>query len=223
LAERRRPCPEDHWRQCWDTEGETFEATSEVLDAIEGDLERWEQQGCRIGGATVVVTCTQRLNEALALGQSRFDVDLHSMERLAWRMREQVGQDLSVTCGKVGGIDRYGHRFRALSHLRHEALEEGRSRSAYRLEGLGEMVFLRDAEDAHMLVGIASIIGKWVRDMLMTRIVRYHRRDDTTLPMASGYHDPVTARFVEATALSRKARHLPDTCFERTRSGSTAS
>ena len=66
-------------------------------------------------------------------------------------------------------------------------------------------------------MALASLVGKWVRDLLMTRIVRYHRADVPELPMASGYHDPVTTRFIEATALSRKRRRLPDVCFERAR------
>ena len=54
-----------------------------------------------------------------------------------------------------------------------------------------------------------------MRDLLMDRVVRYHRLDNESLPAASGYHDPVTTRFIEASALSRKARALPDDCFER--------
>jgi hypothetical protein len=49
----------------------------------------------------------------------------------------------------------------------------------------------------------------------MARIVRYHREANPDLPDASGYHDPVTARFVSATRLSRKRSALPDECFER--------
>jgi hypothetical protein len=61
---------------------------------------------------------------------------------------------------------------------------------------------------------MASLVGKWVRDVLMARIVRYHRAGDPELPDASGYHDPVTTRFIDATRLSRD-RGLPDDCFER--------
>jgi ribonuclease HII len=77
------------------------------------------------------------------------------------------------------------------------------------------VAFVRDADDKHMLVSMASLVGKWVRDLLMARIVRYHREHDPELPDASGYHDPVTSRFVAATRLARKKRALPDDCFER--------
>jgi hypothetical protein len=49
----------------------------------------------------------------------------------------------------------------------------------------------------------------------MGRIVRYHRAANADLPDASGYHDPVTSRFIDATRLSRRQRSLPDDCFER--------
>jgi hypothetical protein len=64
---------------------------------------------------------------------------------------------------------------------------------------------------------MASLVGKWVRDLLMARVTRYHRAYDPDLPDASGYHDPVTARFVAASALARKRRGIADACFERER------
>jgi ribonuclease HII len=62
-----------------------------------------------------------------------------------------------------------------------------------------------------------SLVGKWVRDALMGKILRHYQADDPSLPMASGYHDPVTTRFIDATSLTRKRRDVPDRCFERVR------
>jgi ribonuclease HII len=92
---------------------------------------------------------------------------------------------------------------------------EGRARSEYVIPGLGQVAFVRDADEGHILVSMASLVGKWVRDLLMSRIVRYHRETNPELPDASGYHDPVTSRFIAATRISRKRRALPDACFER--------
>ena len=52
--------------------------------------------------------------------------------------------------------------------------------------------------------------------VMMTRIVRHYGNAEDAAALASGYHDPVTDRFVQATALVRKKRQVPDTCFERT-------
>src|SRR5215467_9831456 len=126
------------------------------------------------------------------------------MDRLVLDPRDRAWADLIATCGNVGGFDYYAAAFGSMNGRLHAVAEEGRARSEYFVPGVGTIAFVRDAEDKHLLVGMASLIGKWVRDLLMARIVRYHRG-----------HDPVTTRFVDATRLTRKRRGLPDDCFER--------
>jgi hypothetical protein len=169
-----------------------------------------------------VADCAEPHNAAIDRGQSRFVVDLHGMERLVLSAREAAGEDLVATCGKVGGYDRYGEAFGPLSTRLHAVVEEGRARSEYQFPGIGRVAFVRDADAGHLVVGMASLVGKWVRDLLMDRVVRYHRVVDPELPAASGYHDPVTTRFIAASALNRAERGLPDVCFERGALGSAS-
>lgn len=211
----RAPCPRDHARQCWEHDGEEFGCDPELLAAVEGDLARLEERGVRVARAACVVTCTRRLNDGVERGLSRFQMDLHAMERLALDARERAGRDVLATCGKVGGYDSYPAAFGPMSGRLHAVAVEGRARSEYAVPGLGRIAFVRDADASHLLVSMASLVGKWVRDLLMSRIVRYYREHDPDLPDASGYHDPVTARFVEATRLFRRRRGVPDECFER--------
>jgi ribonuclease HII len=217
--ELRAPCPSEHEAQCWSAEDERFVATDDVVRTVSADLDRLAKRGLAVEDARVSVTCVRRLNEATARGTSRSLVDLHAMERLVLWARESGGEDVTATCGKVGGYDRYAEDFGPLGGRLHVALEEGRARSAYRVVGVGEVAFVRDADGSHALVALASLIGKWARDLLMSRIVRYHRAHDDTLPDASGYHDPVTERFVEASRLVRRQRGVPDACFERAKTG----
>jgi len=212
----RAPCPGKHVEQCWSAAGEAFGCDAKMLALVERDLVRLEEAGVSITRAACVVTCTRRLNEGVERGLTRFHMDLHAMERLTLEARERAGRDVIATCGKVGGFDRYSPAFGPLGGRLHAVAEEGRARSEYVMPGLGSIAFVRDADARHLLVCMASLVGKWVRDVLMGRIVRYHRVDDPDLPDASGYHDPVTTRFIEATRLSRKGRGLPDDCFERT-------
>jgi ribonuclease HII len=220
----RALCPssngQSHARQCWSAEGEGFVADEPLVAHVEKDLARLSARGITVEHTAVVVTCTRRLNDAVAQGLSRFDVDLHAMERLTLDARARAGRDVVSTCGKVGGYDRYPQAFGPLAGRLHAVVIEGRARSEYAIPGLGRIAFVRDADDRHLLVSMASLVGKWTRDLLMARIVRYHREHDAGLPDASGYHDPVTARFVEATRLHRKRRLLPDECFERRALGS---
>jgi ribonuclease HII len=213
--ELRAPCPEAHAEQCWSPTGEAFAADLELVSTITKDLAKLEKQGVLILRAACVITCARRLNEGVARGLTRFDLDLHAMERLALDVREREGCDVIATCGKVGGFDRYAPAFGPMSGWLHSVVEEGRGRSEYALPGLGRIAFVRDADDRHMLVSMASLVGKWVRDLLMARIVRYHREVEPDLPDASGYHDPVTTRFIQSTRLAREKRGLPDDCFAR--------
>jgi ribonuclease HII len=214
-ATLRAPCPADHAEQCWNAVGEAFTADERLVDTVGRDLVRLESQGVGVLRVTCVVTCVRRLNEGIGRGLTRFHVDLHAMERLALDARERAGSDVVVTCGKVGGFNRYPPAFGPLSGRLHAVAVEGRKRSEYAVPGLGRIAFVRDADASHLLVSMASLVGKWVREILMARVVRYHRAVDPDLPDASGYHDPVTTRFIEATRLARSRRGLPDDCFTR--------
>jgi ribonuclease HII len=211
----RAPCPSDHAEQCWRQEGEAFVAEGKLVAQVERDLDKLQAAGVDVLRVACVVTCTRRLNEGIARGLTRFHVDLHAMERLALEVRERSGRDLVVTCGKVGGFDRYSAAFGPLGGRLHAVAEEGRARSEYSVPGLGRIAFVRDADDKHLLVSMASLVGKWVREVLMARIVRHYRAADPELPEASGYHDPVTARFIAGTELLRKRAGIEGECFER--------
>jgi ribonuclease HII len=215
--ELRRPCPNDHASQCWSTDGEAFVADEALVRLVAGDLDKLAARGLSVLGARLCIVCTERLNNAAGRCVSRFVSDLHAMERLALAARDAAGEELRITCGKVGGYDRYAEAFGPLAGRLYTTVREGRARSEYRIAGLGSIAFVRDADAGHTLVCIASLIGKWARDLLMARITRYHRAHDPSLPEASGYHDPVTRRFIEASALARRARGLQDACFERVR------
>ncbi len=214
-SELQAPCPRHHADLCWSTTGERFLADEKTVEDCTRDLAKLEARGVHVLRARTAIVCTRKLNDGAARGLSRFDMDLHAMERLSLLARDEVGDEVYALCGKVGGFDFYGTRFGPLAGYLHSALVEGRARSDYKIPGVGRLAFVRDADDSHLVVGLASLVGKWVRDQMMRRVVRWHRAHHPDLPEASGYHDPVTTRFVEATALLRKKKRLEDACFER--------
>ena len=215
-SELRELCPSHVEAQCWSTQGEGFEAEDQIVGRVAADLERLARQGVEVVGVRSTVVCTRRLNDARAVGRSRFDVDLHAMERIVLDARERYQGELQAVCGKVGGYARYSSAFGPLAGRLHAIVEEGAKRSTYSFPGIGTIAFVRDADQSHLLVAMASMVGKWIREILMSRIVRHYGPVESRDPPASGYHDPVTDRFVEATALLRRKRKVPDTCFERT-------
>lgn len=209
------PCPSHVKSQCWAFESEAFVADNELVsDAVRvlGELER---RGVKVISAKSSVLCTERLNAAKVCGKNRFVADLHAMEALVLAHRERAGADVVAVCGKVGGMGDYSRFFGPLAGYLHVVLERRREHSAYRFPGVGELHFVQDADARDPLVMLASLVGKWVRELLMARVSRWYGLGEGELP--SGYHDPVTARFVEQTALVRKRRSVPDTCFERAR------
>jgi ribonuclease HII len=214
-SELRRLCPSHVEAQCWNSHREDFEAEDALVSKVRVDLEKLAQKGVDVIGVMTSVVCTKRLNEARRNGRSRFDVDLHAMERMILEARGRLVGELDVVCGKVGGYARYSDAFGPLAGRLHAIIEEGAALSAYRFPGLGTIAFVRDADARDLLVGMASMVGKWVREVMMGRIVRFYGLGTETDLVASGYHDPVTDRFVQATALSRRRRLVPDDCFER--------
>jgi len=214
-TELRKFCPSHVEAQCWSCDAEGFEADGDLIATIQGDLDKLAQKGVDVIAVRSSVVCAKRLNDAKYRGHSRFDVDLHTMERMILEARERFDGELDVVCGKVGGFARYSDAFGPLAGRLHAIIEEGARRSAYRFPGLGNIAFLRDADGLDLLVAMASMVGKWVRELLMSRVVRFYGLAPELGLTASGYHDPVTEKFVQATALSRRHRSVPDACFER--------
>jgi ribonuclease HII len=98
-------------------------------------------------------------------------------------------------------------------------LEQSRPRSSYKFPGLGILHFVQDADASDPLVMLASLVGKYFRELLMARISEYYADQIEGLVPASGYHDPVTARLVQLTARRRKKLKIAADCFERVGAG----
>jgi hypothetical protein len=211
----RAPCPSHVEAQCWSVAGETFAAPDAMVETVAADLDRLAAKGVELCAVRSIILCARRMNEGLDAGRSRFVLDLHAMERLVLDLRDVAGEEVTAVCGKVGGFGKYGGAFGPLGGRLHRVIEEGRARSAYHFPGVGEVSFVRDGDATDLCVAMASMVGKYVREALMARVVRFYRSEQPDLPDASGYYDPVTAVFMEGTHLARARREVPDRCFER--------
>jgi ribonuclease HII len=209
-------CPQGTKAQCWETSHEAFSATTEQLDRLKQHLDFLTERGIEVLGAKSEVVCTGRLNHLKSLGIHRFSADLHAMERLILHLRAQAKEPVFATCGKVGGIGKYEPFFGPLAGRLHLALEEGQALSHYRFPELGEIRFVRDADAIDALVMLASLIGKYLRELLMARISNFYAVALNEAGLhPSGYHDPVTAAFVKKTAATRRRLKIAPDCFER--------
>jgi ribonuclease HII len=222
----RKPCASHVTGQCWSEHGEAFQAEAAVVARVTAHRQALAERGIELLRVQSSVLCTKNLNDARARGTNRFVADLHAMEALVIELRAHAGADVEAVCGKVGGIAEYSKFFGPLSGRLHNILAEGRARSGYRFPGLGEVHFVRDADAADPLVSLSSLIGKYVRELFMSRIGQHYEprkaltadgKDENDERRPSGYHDPVTDGFVLRSSLLRRQRKIPDHCFERER------
>jgi ribonuclease HII len=212
----QKDCPSHITQQCWGTGGEAFESSPELCARVAGHVQKLRQRGVEVREVLVASTCTQRLNRARQRGHNRFISDLHSMEALLLELRQRAGKDLLAVCGKVGGMMDYDRFFGPLSGRLRATLVISRKKSGYYFPGLGEIHFVQDADARDPLVMLASLVGKYVRELLMARISRFHTGsgDDEKV---SGYHDPRTDAWVLSTIGRRRSLRILDDCFERAR------
>src|SRR5690606_39894767 len=59
----------------------------------------------------------------------------------------------------------------------HVALEEGQAQSCYRFPEVGELRFVRDADASDALVMLASLVGKYMRELLMHRVAHFRSEE----------------------------------------------
>ena len=217
LTDLQAPCPKHVKAQCWSVQGEAFSASRELVDAVHAQLKKLAEQGVAVDSVRSAIHCTKVLNQQLSTGNHRFLVDLHAMERLILDHHARGKQRILAVCGKVGGIADYAKFFGPLGGRLHVELERQKAQSVYEFPGLGEVRFVQDADAHDPLVMIASLVGKYVRELLMARITRHYSTDGSAASRPSGYHDSVTNKFVEGTVTLRAKRRIPIDCFERRR------
>lgn len=211
-------CPSASLPQCW--------SVAIALPCFGGDvvagrkaLKLLKKRGIELVRAKSAVACTKFLNDRLATGQSRVEVDLELMERLVLDARSQLGAELYAVCGMVGGIRNYPDKLRHIlrADVRERLVKRGDQPGtlAYDVDGVGQVRFEIDADQNHLPVALASMIGKYVRELWMLRHNRFYQASDPTLLDVSGYHDPVTRRFIEASRPLRRQLGVDEACFVR--------
>ena len=213
LALRTR-CPSKSAAQCW-SEPIALPAFGGDLDEGRRAIAKLSRAGVRIHRTRSAIACARAFNEEVDRWGSKLRVDLSLFERLMADARLALVSDVHVICGMVGGMRRYADYFTATSKDRLEIIEETRARCRYRVEGIGHVAFEVDSDASHLPVALASMVGKYVRELAMLRQNAFYRSHDPRLREVSGYHDPITTEFVAATRLLRRRLGIEDRCFER--------
>lgn len=222
----RASCPRRAAPQCW--------SQPVALPAFEGEvaegraqLARLRKHGVGLRLARSVVTCAGRMNQQLRALGSRTSVDLAMFERLVLATARHAqnatdatdvtdaAAELSVVLGMVGGIRDYERYFSLLGSDRISESLRTKQAVRYRVTGIGSLSFEIDADARHLPVALASMLGKYVRELSMERQNRFYAHHQDDLPRPSGYRDPVTRRFVDQSRALRRRLGIVDECFER--------
>lgn len=210
----QEPCPRSAKPQCW--------SVPLALPCFGGDVAAGramllglEKRGLRPVHVRSALACTGNLNTRLRAGQSRVEVDLELMERLVLDARAQLAEPVRAICGMVGGIRNYPARMRHFPRAGLLPVRAPLGTLAYEVTGVGHVRFEIDADARHLPVALASMVGKYVRELWMARQNRFYQAHDESFADVSGYHDPVTRRFIAASATLRIALGIDDACFIR--------
>jgi hypothetical protein len=213
-AALRAPCPAASFAQCWSHEL-TLPAFGGVIAQGHKQLARLEKHGVRCLAARSMLACAGVVNAEMRRLGSRTSIDLSLFERLVLAARGGANEDLEVVLGMVGGIRDYERYFEHMAGRVVCLLARERGAATYHVAGIGRLSFEVDADDRHLPVALASMLGKYVRELCMERQNRFYAGHQPGLPHASGYHDPVTRRFVEQSRALRARLRIADECFER--------
>ena len=214
-SQLRSHCPASAVDQCWSCFDAAFHASSAQLQLAHNDLQHMQEQGIQVLWMRSSITCVREFHVAKSRGVSRLDLDLHAMEELLIAARAYATGPLQACCGKVGSMQRYVPKFATLGRYPITTIEQTRGDSVYDVGGVGRVHFLLHGEARDPLLARASLVGKWVREQFMDAIVNFYQRLDSSVSRASGYNDPVTRKFVEATSKQRQRMGIPATCFAR--------
>jgi ribonuclease HII len=210
----RASCPRRSAPQCW---SQTLQLPAFGGDVAEGRLQlaRLGKHGVRLRSARSAVMCAGRMNEQLRRLGSRTSVDLAMFERLVLAASRELATPLTAILGMVGGIRDYERYFSLLAADSICGPVRTRQAVSYQVAGVGSLSFEIDADARHLPVALASMLGKYVRELCMERQNRFYVQHQDDLPRPSGYHDPVTRRFVEQSQQLRQRLGIVNECFER--------
>lgn len=215
LSALQAPCPAGGSRaQCW---SERVQLPAFGGDPVHGHraIEGLHRRGVVPVRLRSALACAGVLNRERDEGRSRVVVNLTLFERLLLDVRQALGEELHAVCGMVSGIRHYREHLRYIAPDRVRQTRRSPERRDYRVDGVGRVRFEVDADVRHLPVGLASMLGKYLRELSVERVNRFYQTQRSSLPRASGYHDPVTRELIARSAELRRRLRVVDDCFIR--------
>jgi ribonuclease HII len=140
-----------------------------------------------------VIICPARFNQLLEQWETKSAVLAEALAELIAANHQPHAGDEPVAFH----IDKHGGRNHYAAMLTHAlpagtvtVVEEGMRRSDYRVRGLGQplsLTFQPRADTAHLCVALASMVSKYLRELLMGEFNRFWQRHLPGLQPTAGY------------------------------------
>ncbi|RKY31308.1 MAG: hypothetical protein DRP67_02865 [Candidatus Omnitrophota bacterium] len=140
------------------------------------------------------IFCVYEINNLIDKGYKKGFIDFIGFYDIIEMAKKK---EIEVFAGKIGGMKRY-FSFLKYKFPQHsiKIIEEGEEISKYILKNEKSFIkisFVEDIEDKLFFAAISSIIGKYIRELMMESI----RRSFGIKDRISGYRDRKTVRFLE--------------------------
>lgn len=149
--------------------------------------------GATCEGLRARVVAEDVYNARLAQTRNKASVLLeHVLALIAWGLERAGDAPLHVRVDRLGGREHYRTILMdAFAGWSMHVLDETETRSAYRLTSGGRawtVEFAAESEQRHLPVALASMLAKYIRELLMGEFNRYWRALLPTLRPSAGYY-----------------------------------
>jgi len=184
-------------------------------------LEAMRQADVRCAALSAEIVTEPHFNRRVAQTRSKAAIVIEQVLRLVRRCAQRAGdRDVFIHVDRLGGRTRYRDLLRDAFPERHlHVLQADDAVQRYRLAGARSDWFLCfevDADRHHLPVALASMLAKYLREVVMLRFNAYWRRWLPTLRPTAGYATDAQ-RFLHDIAAILPKTGLPAQTFVRAR------
>ncbi|MCM8768357.1 MAG: hypothetical protein NC911_01540 [Candidatus Omnitrophica bacterium] len=199
---------------CWSGLNSRFTRTDrKEISLFSERIKTWaEKEKVTLKAIHSQILCSARLNEFFRRKQSKSFVDFCTFASV---IRNLATVETEIIAGKIGGLKKYSSWLRyAFPEARIKILQETPELSAYHLILAGKeyrLNFWVKVEEKCLAAALASLVGKFVREIFMESINNYL---GNKFPV-SGYRDRQTKSFLDKIRPELARRKIPLTCLIR--------
>jgi hypothetical protein len=155
--------------------------------------------GIRPLGVFIEVLCEGHFNQDVGRTDNKATVLLERTLRIVRRILDSTTQHARVCFDRQGGRKEYVAALKSLGRCRLTVLEETPTRSAYAMKSRARnwtAEFLTKGETRALLIALASVYSKYLRELLMEGLNSYFAKLVEGLAPTAGYYGDA-ARFIE--------------------------